>query len=250
MSHTSEIWQTLPEQLAVCIERLGTAGFYPGFFQMMKTFAQIDQYMVFECSPNNDYVTCRLAHNIERPDLGLKLASLYLDGGYLEDTLLKTLKESVLNQNDSAPCQLLEKRMLPAVYRRRFFSVPELATKFSFVVLDRESQHLFYINFYSKQESSFADEQRTALQQASTLIGSLLLKHFREERKQRGGIHSLSISGLSEREAQICHMMLQGHTAKSIGNQLGLQESTVITYKKRAFKKLKIYRKSELVRFI
>jgi len=250
MSGTQEIWQEMPKQIASCIDRIGSGEFYPLFFQMMKNLAHIDQYMVFEFSPTSDYVTCRLAHNVDSPDLGLQLASLYLEGAYLDDPMLKELKESVLSQTDAAPCRLLEKRGLPPVYRRRFFNVPNFDTKFSFVVLDRDSQHLFYVNFYSKKEDGFTDEKLDSLKQMSPLIGSLLLKHFRDERKHRGAIRSLLASGLSEREAQICNMMLGGHTAKSIGNSLGLSESTVITYKKRAFSKLKINRKSELVRFV
>lgn len=250
MLNAQDIWQAIPEQVAACIDRLGSGEFYPKFFQMMKTFAHIDQYMVFEFSPNGDYTTCRLAHNVERPDLGLELASLYLDGAYLDDPLLQELKASVLSQEDTFPCRLLEKRGLPPIYRRRFFNIPNFDTKFSFVVLDRQSQHLFYVNFYSKKADGFGDTQFDTLKQLSPLIGSLLLKHFRDERKQRGVVKSLLAAGLSEREAQICNMMLKGHTAKSIGNELELSESSVITYKKRAFKKLSINRKSDLVRFV
>jgi len=250
MHNSPDSWQDIAEQVAGCIDRLGSGEFYPRFFQMMKYLAQIDQYMVFEFSPTGDYATCRLAHNVEHPDLGLQLASLYLDGAYLDDPMLKELKESVLSRTDEPPYRLLAKRELPAIYRRRFFNVPNFDTKFSLVVLDRDSQHIFYVNFYSKKEDGFAEGQLDRLQRIASLIGSLLLKHFRDERKQRGRIKSLRASGLSEREAQICNMILQGHTAKSIGNELELSESTVITYKKRAFKKLKISRKSELVRFV
>lgn len=243
-------WQEMTKLIAGCVDSLGSGVFYPRFFQMMSALAPIDQYMVFELSPNGDYATCRLAHNIESPDLGLELASLYLDGAYLDDPMLEELKASVLASPADAPCQLLEKRLLPPIYRRRFFNVPNLETKFSFVVLDPESEHLFYINFYSRKEDGFAAAQLDALKQISSLIGSLLLKHFRDERKRRGVIKSLLASGLSEREAQICNMILKGHTAKSIGIDLGLSESTVITYKKRAFEKLKINRKSELLKFL
>ena len=244
------IWLKVSGQIASCIDRLGSGEFYPRFFQLMRTLAPIDQYMVFEFSPTGDYATCRLAHNVNSPDLGLELASLYLDNGYLDDPVLKELKDSVMSDPDSSPGRLLEKRTLPPIYRRRFFNVPSFDVKFAFVVLDRESQHLFYVNFYSKQEDGFSEAQQAQIEQASPLIGSLLLKHFRDERKQRGTVNSLLISGLSEREAQICNLILKGHTAKSISNELKLCESTVITYKKRAFGKLKINRKSELVRFV
>lgn len=240
----------VPKHLASCIDRLGTGEFYASFFQMMKTIARIDQYMVFEFSPAGDYATCRLAHNRVSSALGVELASRYLEGAYLDDPLLASLKASLLQQAEEIPCRFLEKRELPVVYRKRFFNVPNFETKFSFVVVDRKTKHLFYINFYNKKANTFSENQHATFLALSPTIGALLLKHFRAERKQRGTINSLLASGLSEREAQTCQMLLQGHTAKSIGNHLNLNETTIITYKKRAFRKLNISRKSELVKFV
>lgn len=246
----TDLFSRIADELAGCIDKLGSGEFYPRFFQMMKRLGQIDQYMVFELSPNGEYATCRLAHNLERPELGLELASLYLEGAYLEDHLLQKLKEELLNRQENAPCTLLEKRALPAIYRQRFFNVPNFDAKFAFVVVDKESQHLFYINFYSKGGGTFSNTCYNDLRRVSSVLGALLLRHFRGERKKRGVIRSLLAAGLSEREAQICGLLLQGHTAKSIAQSLEVSESTVVTYKKRAFGKLRIRRKSELVRFV
>ncbi|MFC6668732.1 response regulator transcription factor [Marinobacterium aestuariivivens] len=57
-------------------------------------------------------------------------------------------------------------------------------------------------------------------------------------------------ASLSEREAQICEMILQGHTAKTIGRRLSLSENSVVTYRKRAYRKLGISRKSELIELL
>ena len=248
--NNSDLFERLAPSIANCIEKLGSAEFYPLFFQMMKALAPIEQYMVFEFSPNTDYVACRLAHNLAEPELGVELASRYLEGAYLEDELLKQLKEKVLSDPDSPPCTMLEKRTLPRMYRRKFFNIPNLDTKFSFVVVDKESGHLFYINFYNKHEIGFDESRLNDLSKVSGIVGALLLKHFQGERKQRGTVRSLLISGLSEREAQVCDMMLKGHTAKSISIELGVSESTIITYKKRAFEKLNINLKSELIKFV
>lgn len=233
-----------------CIEMLGCVAFYPHFFQMVKALAPVNQYMVFEFSPSGDYAACRLAHNIEQPDLGIALANQYLEGYHLEDPLLKALKERVLQDPDKPFYQLLEKRVLPPVYRRHFFNVPRLASKFAFVVIDKESSHLFYINFYGAEQDGFDKASLEALQQMSHIMGALLLKHFRDERKQRGVVHSLRVAGLSEREAQICDLILHGHTAKTIAQTLNVAESTVVTYKKRAFTKLAITHKSQLLQFV
>lgn len=236
-------------QLAECINALGEREFYGKFFTMIKSIAKIDQYMVFEFSEREDSAVCRLAHNSQSPDLGIQLASQYLDGAYLNDTMLEELKQSLLSQGPN-PSTLLQKRSLPAVYRNRFFNIPKLETKFAFVVLDKVTKNLFYINFYCKKEHSLSPEQIHTLELILPIISASLLKHFRDERQKVGTAISLLSSGLSEREAQICDQILQGHTAKSIANKLGLSENTVVTYKNRAFKKLKISHKSELVQYL
>ncbi|WP_432698256.1 helix-turn-helix transcriptional regulator [Marinobacterium sp. YM272] len=235
---------------ALCVDRLGTAEFYPRFFQLMKAIVSVDQYMVFEFSPSGDQVACRLAHNPDDPDLGLKLAEQYVGGGFLEDSLLQTLKREIIDDPDRSAIVFMQKRSLPPVYRRDFFNIPAFDAKFSFVVVDRDTHHLFYVNFYSRESSSLDTDAQARLQQVAPLIKSLLLKHFREERTLRGAKNSLRIAGLSDREAQICEMIMKGHTAKTIALALELSESTIVTYKKRAFEKLRISRKSELIAFV
>lgn len=252
MENTNSIdWlDRVAKGISSCIEQLGQMEFYPHFFQMIQNLAAVDQYMVFEFSPSGDYSACRLAHNVEQPDLGITLANRYLAGAHLEDPLLKQLKQQVLNDVEKPSCQLLEKRTLPPIYRQRFFNVPNLEAKFAFVVVDKVSSHLFYINFYGAQVQAFQPEGLALLNSMSEIIGALLLRHFRDERKQRGAMCSLRVAGLSEREAQICDLMLQGHTAKTIAQTLEVAESTVITYKKRAFVKLAITQKSQLLKFV
>lgn len=252
MTHvsTSDLFDRLSAPLAACIDQLGSGQFYPRYFQMMKLLARIDQYMVFEFTPDGEHASCRLAHNVLRPELGLQLASLYLDGAYLDDPLLKQLREQMMSDPQSPACTLLEKRTLPPVYRRRFFNVPDFDEKFAFVITDKESGHLFYVNFYNQHGIGFEVEELDGLRRATALIGSLLLRQFRTERNQRSEVQSLLMAGLSEREAQICGMMLKGHSAKTISLELAVAESTIITYRKRAYSKLGIRKKSELLKFV
>ena len=156
----------------------------------------------------------------------------------------------MLADPETTACQILAKRTLPAVYRKRFFNVPHFDSKFSILLADRLSGHLFYINFYSQNDTAFIEQVAEQLHLRRELIGAVLLKHFRLERSRRGALQNLLVAGLSEREAQICELLLKGHTAKTIGQTLTLAEATVVTYKKRAFSKLKIQRKSQLLQLV
>lgn len=233
--------------MAATIEAIGYERFYPRFFSLMSKIARIDQYMVFEFCDSWDSPRCRLAHNIQRPELGLQLASLYMEGNYLNDPLLAKLAAEAAEHPTQPACELLLRKTLSPVYRRRFYNVPDIQEKFAIAANDEESGRLYYINFYRSAETGFNVQEITFLEQSSALISSLLLRHFREERQGRGVQKHLLAAGLSEREAQICELIVAGHTAKTIARKLNLAESSIVTYRKRAYQKLGVHRKPDLL---
>lgn len=246
----TDILGNLGLRVAACIEALGGGRFYPRFFQLLGEIARIDQCMVFGVSDDRKQARCYLARNIENPELGLKLAAQYVDGNYRKDELLSRLAEELLNSPSRPACELLLRGTLSPVYRKRFFSVPDLMQKFAILARDEQGGEVFYINFYrSGHEGGFSQDEIERLGQGAALLSALLIRHFREEGRAHSERRLLSAS-LSEREAQICEMVLQGHTAKTIGRRLGLSEHSVVTYRKRAYRKLGISRKSELVELL
>ena len=216
MNNSPTLFETIQLPMAACIEAIGYERFYPRFFKLMGKIAAIEQYMVFEFSEDRQEAQCRLAHNIHNPDLGLQLASLYIEGNYQSDPVLNRLAEEAVQHPSRPACELLLRKNLPPVYRRRFYNVPDLAGKFAIAANDEESGRLFYINFYRASGENFSTEEVERFEQCSALISALLLRHFREEHQGRGVQGHLLAAGLSEREAQICELIAAGHTAKTI----------------------------------
>ncbi|GGO79208.1 helix-turn-helix transcriptional regulator [Marinobacterium nitratireducens] len=238
---------TLGLRVAACIEALGGGRFYPRFFLLLDQLAVIDQCMVFGVSDDREQARCYLAHNVHNPELGLKLAAQYVDGSYHNDELLGRLARELLESPGQPACELMLRGTLSPVYRKRFFNVPDLAQKFAILARDEQGGEVFYINFYrSGRDGGFSGDEVQRLGQGAALLSALLIRHFREEGRVQNERRLLSAS-LSEREAQICEMVLQGHTAKTIGRRLGLSEHSVVTYRKRAYRKLGVARKSELI---
>ncbi|MCV6587494.1 MAG: helix-turn-helix transcriptional regulator [Marinobacterium sp.] len=237
--------------IATCIEAIGYERFYPRFFKLMAQLAQVRQYMVFEFpeppGEGQQNARCRLAHNVDNPELGLQLASLYIDGNYQHDPVLKRLAEEALQRPAHPACELLLRKNLPPVYRRRFYNVPDLGGKFAIAARDEETDRLFYINLYRASDSHFSDDEVSRLEQHSALICALLLRHFREEGQGRAVQSHLLAAGLSEREAQVCELIAAGHTAKTLARKLNIGETSAITYRKRAYQKLGVSRKSDLL---
>lgn len=233
--------------LAACIEAIGSERFYARFFQWVGSLAAIGQYMVFVFSADQQIANCRLAYNLARPDLGWQLASQYIDGNYQQDALLTKLAEELLANSRRPACELLLGQSLPPVYRRRFFSRPALSGKFAIAVRDESSQELFYINLYhAGQSASFSPQELQQLEHNAAIISALLLRHFKLELKQTNPAR-LRTAALSEREAKVCELILEGHTTKTMARILNLAESSIVTYRKRAYQKLGINRKSELL---
>jgi DNA-binding CsgD family transcriptional regulator len=248
-AHT-DLFSHLETAISSCVEALGDGEFYPRFFQMMKLLARINQYMVFEFSHDGQYAACRLAHNIKRPDLGLKLATLYLEGAYQNDKLLQRLQKKAISDPQAPAFSLLEKHSLLPVYRKRFFNIPHFNEKFAFIASNESNNHFFYINFYHESEKGFEPFEVDDLRKTTGIVGSLLLAQFRHEGTAQNKSQSLLMAGLSEREAQICEYLMKGHTAKTIGYELNLSESTIVTYKSRAFAKLGIRNKLGLLEIV
>jgi DNA-binding CsgD family transcriptional regulator len=58
---------------------------------------------------------------------------------------------------------------------------------------------------------------------------------------------STVLASLSEREREICLHLLRGHTLKSLAAALGIAVSTAETYRKRAYEKLGVSSRAQLV---
>ena len=54
------------------------------------------------------------------------------------------------------------------------------------------------------------------------------------------------MSGLTQRELEVCAMIVTGHRAEAIGSLLGISAHTVATHRKNAYAKLEISGQSEL----
>lgn len=243
----------IEQQLSHCLSVIGTERFYPRFFAMMKQIAHIDQYCAFEFTPQGEPVSCRLSHSLQQPEKHLERASLYIDGEYLHDPLLQTLAVELNQQSKAIKSPVFARqtsKTLPPTYRQRFFNQAQIGEKFALIGTNESNRHAFYINFYRASGSAFSDEEIDALTQTRSLISALLISHFRIEKQQRGSKTSLQMAGLSEREAQVCELITQGHTAKTMARKMQLAESSVITFRKRAYKKLAIERKSQLLEWL
>jgi DNA-binding CsgD family transcriptional regulator len=103
-----------------------------------------------------------------------------------------------------------------------------------------------------------ADVRR--LEQVGGLFAALAAKHgsLALQYAYRGALPDLpavidrlveAAPDLSHREAEVCAAVLCGHSAKEAARILGVEPSSIVTYRKRAFLKLGVARSEDLVAF-
>lgn len=108
------------------------------------------------------------------------------------------------------------------------------------------------INLYRHREDGwFSDREIGAFEQFGPALAQMLRGHFALQRERRGSEtwrRSLltHASDLTEREQAVCLCLLRGMSHAGTAAELGIKETTVKTYRNRAFQRLGIHFRSQL----
>jgi len=147
-------------------------------------------------------------------------------------------------------------------YRDHFFTQHDLIDKLS--ITRKNDDGYIYCNFYRMGESGkFSTEERRQFDSILPLVISLIASHFKILRLQgesnpddaptaRSLVHSVisrkvaPFDKLTKREADVCERILVGFTSTGISLDLGIAESSVNTYRRRAYERLGIATQNEL----
>jgi DNA-binding CsgD family transcriptional regulator len=146
-------------------------------------------------------------------------------------------------------------------YRDHFFIQHDLIDKLS--ITRKIGDHYVYCNFYRIGNSGRFTAQETELFDCILpLITNLIACHFNILRLQRKDdedaptarslVHSVisrkvePFDSLTARESEVCERILVGFTSTGISLDLGIAESSVNTYRRRAYERLGIATQNEL----
>jgi DNA-binding CsgD family transcriptional regulator len=175
----------------------------------------------------------------------------YANRLHTEDSLYKTLIDSTPCQDTVTAGHLLAEHIPSREYRDTIYRANGLGERLCALTRDAEGLPLL-LNVYRQRETGyFGDAQ---IRTFAALSGSLMALC-------RGHIamaQSVGSSGdartrllehapeLTQRELEVCMRLLKGLTYAAIAVDIGIKESTVKTYRNRAFGRLNIHFKSEL----
>ena len=240
--------------IADAVEAIGQPAFLPALARLCETASGHTSTFIMACCP--DAPPLQVYDNLAPDEIG-NTVTPYLDFAYLLDpfyTLFtRGIGDAVVSLSDCAPDDF--KR---SDYFRTFYADTGL--------FDETSLFVSFPNGYAlmlslgSRDRGFAlpPEGRAALENLLPVICALCRRHwpkFEACSPPRGGRWGLHLekafdlfgsSVLSTRETEITHLILRGHSSKSIARELGNSPETVKVHRKRIYAKLDIASQGEL----
>ena len=149
-----------------------------------------------------------------------------------------------------------------AEYKNHFFDRHDLIDKAS--TIGKVEQGSVYCNFYRMGRSGpYSEKDWQLLESILPLVTTLISTHYRilqlspadkqgQYRNARSLVHNIisknvsPFSQLTPREREVCERILLGYTSVGIGLDLNIAQSSVVTYRRRAYEKLDISTQNEL----
>ena len=248
------------DQLASLARALGKPEFESELMQLLNLVLPIDHCVVFTYSDD------RLGHLFTQgkmsSDRAQALADDYVNQYHTRDPLFATLARPDIPEGE-VPLDM--PGAYDTDYRSHFFDSSGLVDKMSAVGRVKEGSVL--CNFYRMRGSgSYSPEERERLHRILPLLTALIAAHFRLARNvvpiasgnkdprsaTRSLVHTIigkrlaPFDRLTARECEVCERIILGYTSIGIALDLHISESSVVTYRKRAYEKLGIATQNEL----
>ena len=229
---------------------IGRATFPQALIGALRRVADVGHCMVFSFAGERR-ANCLLdAGNIPT---GRDLGVAYSGHFHLSDPNRDAIFEG---QAGAAPILLptFARRMYSDSYRKMFFEDSDIVDKCATAIWVEDT--CFYVNFYRiTSQGRFAREEIQRLMAVAPALSAAVARHFQQdataERDPLQRLKALFASAapfatLTGREKDVCLRILLGFSSEAIAAELGIGLHSALTYRKRAYEKLRISAQNEL----
>lgn len=242
-------WQALLAILANCVATLGNEAFGDHLTALLRRGLGVGQCILFAYT-GGDVMTYLLVENSRYPKVAGRLARLYAGGLFRQDPNYPRLRQLLQAGDGQGDAELITmpEDMSPA-YRSHLFAFPDLADKASVVIPAPDV--IYYLNLYRDlARGPFSRQDLDGLRNLTPLIASLVRRHYRQARPAALPARhedAEALQALSRRERELSLLLLHGHTLKTAAAELDIALSTAETFRKRAYAKLGVHSKTDLL---
>lgn len=243
-------------QLCRCI---GSPAFESCLLKLLNKVTPVDHCVVFTYGESG--AGHLFTHGRMRVEEAQQLADDYVRSFHRQDPNFPQLSAATEGCEDCL-IPLAVDADIDAAYQNHFFDRHDLIDKAS--TIGKVEQGSVYCNFYRMGRSGpYSDKDWQLLEAILPLITTLISTHYRilqlspadkqgQYRNARSMVHNIisknvsPFSQLTPREREVCERILLGYTSVGIGLDLNIAQSSVVTYRRRAYEKLDISTQNQL----
>lgn len=249
MHGLGEPWQ------AQAIAALGRPGFADRLLAALAKVAHADMCSAFAWRPSGQLrMVFAGGQALRGPQFPVAASQLYASGCWRADPAMAMLAGVA-----TGPAMLRQRwDVIPSgEYRRFCYERPKVVERI--LLSGPAGPERIFVGLYRTQQSGAFDAADLArIEDVVPVLTVLAAKQgeldstahrLRPDTAMLGQHIAQMEPGLSAREVEVCAALLSGQTAKEAAISTGLQLSTVITYRKRAFAKLDVATRQDLVRY-
>lgn len=242
---------------------VGRPGFADRLLDALNRLLSVDHCVVFTFEEGRGVGHLFTRGRMDAKD-SEKLAADYVAGFHAEDPTITRL----ISQTDAptaGPVRPDFSSQYGAAYVNRFFSRTQLVDKAT--TIGRVENGIVYCNFYRMAASGrFSAEDWDLLEVVLPTLTALIARHYEIVRTAKGGepasdddgrfakglVHAVMrrsvepFDQLTARERDVCERIILGYSTTAMALDLEISETSVATYRKRAYAKLGISSQNEL----
>lgn len=230
---------------------VGKPTFDRAYADYLRTYANVREYMVVAYRRTSKDAPRALMSS--SPELPLLYRAVF----YKQDPNRPILLDAPSQGEIIAFPSLLDEHY-SSLYKQSIFQSNGIIDKFGTACWAGDV--CYYINYYRMDgELPFSEQDREELLDVSDLISKLIARQFEGQDGAANTSSPLSEeilgpivrelspgSPLTEREVQVCTLILMGCSSEAIALRLGIAVNSVLTYRRRAYERLGIVSQNEL----
>ncbi|WP_339674070.1 helix-turn-helix transcriptional regulator [Dasania marina] len=241
------------QELTNCIQYLGEDDFYRYLFSALNNISPVDLPIVWLFKPGSLPIT--LYHNLDKNEESAHIDD-YRDGEYEKDPVYQSSKKK---QHDSVYrlTEISQNNISQKEYMRNYFNELAVHDEVGYVVNLPEGG---YINFSLSRRNNlapFTQQDVEKFREAEPVVRNLIIKHWQMTQNEREShfetqeniqqaLQVFGSSVLTNREQEVLHKLLHGHSNQSAADTLFVSLETLRRHRKHIYQKLGINSQAEL----
>lgn len=174
----------------------------------------------------------------------------YVKRYHVYDDLYQTLATQKLQPNQTTTGQLCAEDIIFLPYRQEIYEKNGLIQRLCGLYRDEDNYPILFNLYRHKEQGFYSDHEIANFEQMIPALAKMIQGHLalQEKTAQKNFKQQLLKQQplLTLQELEVCTRILKGMSYIGIATDLGLKESTIKTYRNRAFEKLGINFKNQL----